>query len=99
MRKAMTKLVAVLSIFSLLGMSALLITSPTTVAASPSPDIGRVTVSGTDILVDGVKPDEPFFECATPPRSLSPLKIISTATMALLVDFRLHRQTQALACL
>ncbi|NLK26255.1 MAG: hypothetical protein GX307_06760 [Euryarchaeota archaeon] len=57
----MTKLVAVLSIFSLLGMSALLITSPTTVAASPSPDIGRVTVSGTDILVDGVKPDEPFF--------------------------------------
>jgi len=25
------------------------------------PDLGRVTVSGTDILVDGVKPSEPFF--------------------------------------
>jgi len=57
----LTKLVAVLSIFSLLGMGALLVTSPTTVAASPSHDIGRVTVSGPDILVDGVRPDEPFY--------------------------------------
>jgi len=57
----LTKLVAVLSIFSLLGMGALLVTSPTTVAASPSHDIGRVTVSGTDILIDGVKTDQQFF--------------------------------------
>jgi hypothetical protein len=57
----LTKLVAVLSIFSLLGMGALLVTSPTTVAASPSHDMGRVTVSGTDILIDGVKTDQKFF--------------------------------------
>ncbi len=50
-----------LSIFSLLGMGALLVTSPTTMAASPSHDIGRVTVSGTDILIDNVKTDQQFF--------------------------------------
>ncbi len=61
MSTKLTKLVAVLSIFSLLGMGALLVTSPTTVAASPSHDIGRVTVSGTDILIDGVKTDQQFF--------------------------------------
>ena len=56
-----TRLVAVLSIFSLLGMGALLVTSPTTMAASPSHDIGRVTVSGTDIFIDGEKTDQQFF--------------------------------------
>ena len=61
MSTKLTKLVAVLSIFSLLGMGALLVTSPTTMAASPSHDIGRVTVSGTDILIDGVKTDQQFF--------------------------------------
>jgi hypothetical protein len=30
-------------------------------AASPSHDIGRVTVSGTDILIDNVKTDQQFF--------------------------------------
>ncbi len=61
MSTKLTKLVAVLSIFSLLGMGALLVTSPTTTAASPSHDMGRVTVSGTDILIDGVKTDQQFF--------------------------------------
>lgn len=65
MSNILTKLVAVLSVFSLLAIGALLVTSPTTAAASPDvealPDIGRVTVSGPDILVDGEKPAEPFF--------------------------------------
>lgn len=61
MNEKMTKLVAVLSIFSLLSMGALLVTSPTAMAASPSHDMGRVTVYGTDIYIDGVKTDKNFF--------------------------------------
>ncbi|NLI74429.1 MAG: hypothetical protein GX369_06640 [Euryarchaeota archaeon] len=57
----MTKLVAVLSVFTLLGMGALLVTSTTTMAASSSHELGRVTVSGTDILIDGAKTDQKFF--------------------------------------
>lgn len=63
MSSSIPKLAAALFAFALLVPGMFVISElPTASAASPDvPDIGRVSVSGTDILVDGVKPDEPFF--------------------------------------
>ncbi len=54
------KLAAAFAVMALLLPGLLLISNIPTASAA-APEIGRVTVSGPDILVDGVKPVHPFF--------------------------------------
>jgi hypothetical protein len=54
------KLVAAVAVIALLLPGLLLISNIPTASAATS-QIGRVTVSGSDILVDGVKPTHPFY--------------------------------------
>ncbi|MBI0583024.1 MAG: PKD domain-containing protein [Methanomassiliicoccus sp.] len=61
MERNISKLAVALATIAFLLPGLLLISNiPTSSAAAPN-DIGRVTVSGPDILVDGKVPDHPFF--------------------------------------